>query len=134
MFGVAVLRRKLQRRAVVAMAAGGGDDVVLAATRVGVGWRDESGQGKEEDAVTMAAGISSRGRGGRWTTRLQGEGRRRRRVGFVGSFPAAGATPTDTAMPLSPPTDDGDNHDNEGEGRRDEKGGGRRQGTRAVGG
>ena len=56
--------------------------------------------------------------------RLQGEGRRRRRVGIVGSFPAAGATPTDTAMLLSPPTDDGDNHDNEGEGRRDEKGGG----------
>ena len=27
-------------------------------------------------------------------------------------------------MPLSPPTDDGDDHDNEGEGRRDKRGGG----------
>ena len=43
--------------------AAGGDDVALAATRVGVGRRDESGRGKEEGAVTMAAGILSRGGG-----------------------------------------------------------------------
>ena len=42
----------------------------------------------------------------------------------MGSSPAAGATPTDAAMPLSPPTDDGDDHDDEGEGCRDERGGG----------
>jgi hypothetical protein len=52
---------------------------------------------------------------------------------WVGSSPAAGATATDAAMPLSPPTDDGDDQD-EGEGRRDEWGGGGRQGSRAVGG
>jgi hypothetical protein len=52
----------------------------------------------------------------------------------VGSSPSAGATPTDAAILLSPPTDDGDNHDNKGEGRRDEMGEGGRQGTRAVGG
>jgi hypothetical protein len=28
------------------------------------------------------------------------------------------------AMPLSPPTDDRDNHNDEGEGQRDERGGG----------
>ena len=43
----------------------------------------------------------------------------------MGSSPAAGATPTDVAMPLwSPPTNDGDDHNKEGEGRRDERGGG----------
>ena len=42
-------------------------------------------------------------------------GRRRR----LGSSPVSGATPTDAAMPLSPPTDNGDNHDDEGEGRCD---------------
>jgi hypothetical protein len=41
----------------------------------------------------------------------------------MGSSPAAGATATDAAMPLSPPTDDGDDED-EGEGRCDERGGG----------
>jgi hypothetical protein len=51
----------------------------------------------------------------------------------VGSPPAAGATPTDAAMPLSPPTDDGDDHDDKGEGRRDERGG-VGGATRAVGG
>ena len=36
-------------------------------------------------------------------------------------------------MLLSPPTDDGDDHDDKGEGRRDEiGGGGRRQGPRAM--
>ena len=40
--------------------AAGGNDVALAATRVGVGRRDESGWGKEEDTVTTVAGISSR--------------------------------------------------------------------------
>ena len=43
--------------------AGVGDDVPLAAMRVDVGRRDESGRGKEEGAVTMAAGILSRGGG-----------------------------------------------------------------------
>jgi hypothetical protein len=46
----------------------------------------------------------------------------------VGSSPAAGATPTDAAMPLSPPTDDGNDHDDKGEGRRDERGGGNDKG------
>jgi hypothetical protein len=41
----------------------------------------------------------------------------------VGSSPAAGATVTDAAMPLSPPTDNGDDYD-EGEGRRDATRGG----------
>ena len=42
----------------------------------------------------------------------------------MGSSPSAGATPMDAEMPLSPPTDDRDDHDDEGEGRRDERGGG----------
>ena len=42
----------------------------------------------------------------------------------MGSSPAAGATAMDAAMPLSPPTDDGDDHDDEGEGRRDATRGG----------
>jgi hypothetical protein len=32
--------------------------------------------------------------------------------------------PTDAAMPLSPLTDDGDDHGDEGEGRHDKRGGG----------
>ena len=51
-------------------------DPQLAATRAGVGWRDESGRGVEEDTVTTAAGMLSRGGGGRWTKRLQGGGGR----------------------------------------------------------
>jgi len=59
----------------------GSDDVALAATRVGVGRRDESRRGKEEDAVTMAAGILSHGEGvvddtttgGRTATEVRGE-------------------------------------------------------------
>ena len=41
---------------------------------------------------------------------------------------AAGATPTVAAMPLSPTTDDGDDHDDEGEGRHDKRGGGDNKG------
>ena len=41
-----------------------------------------------------------------------GDAKRHRRYGgrrrWMGSSPAAGATPTDAAMPLSPPTEDGD--------------------------
>ena len=66
---------------------------------------DESGRGGEG-----GAGDSKR--------RCHYRGRRL----WVGSFPAAGATATDAAMPLSPPTDDGNDHDDEGEGRRDDKG------------
>ena len=78
----------------------------------------------EEDAETTAARMSSRGvgavdnaiRGGGGADNAKRYGGRRRRVG---SSPAACATPTDAAMPLSPPTDDGNDHDDEGEGRRD---------------
>ena len=54
----------------------------------------------------------------------------------MGSSPAAGATATDAAMPLSPPTDDGDDETTKTRARDDATrgGGGRRQGTRAVGG
>jgi hypothetical protein len=77
---------------------------------------DESGRGgMEEDAVMTAAGMSSCGGGGRWTTRLEGgagDSKRRCRYGgrrlWVGSSPGTGATATDAAMPLSPPTDDRD--------------------------
>ena len=41
----------------------------------------------------------------------------------MGSSPAAGATATDAAMPLSPPTNDGDDSD-EGEGQRNTTRGG----------
>ncbi len=51
-----------------------------------------------------------------WTARLEGGGagdaKRRRRYGgrrrWMGSSPATGAAAMDAAMPLSPPTDDGD--------------------------
>jgi hypothetical protein len=50
-----------------------------------------------------------------WTTQLEGGGgdaKRRRRYGgrrrWMGSYPAAGGTAMDAAMPLSPPTDNGD--------------------------
>ena len=57
-FGCGAPRRRLRRRA--ATTAGGGDDVALAATRAGVGWRDESGHGVEENAVMTAVGMSLR--------------------------------------------------------------------------
>ena len=44
------------------MMVGGGNDVALAATRAGVGRRDESRRGVEEGAMT-AAGMSLRGGG-----------------------------------------------------------------------
>ena len=76
---------------------------------------DESGRGMEEDAVTTAAGMSSCGGGAvDNATRGGGAGNLKRRCCYggrqrwVGSSPAAGATATDAAMPLSPPTDDGD--------------------------
>ncbi len=50
-FGRAAPRRRLRRRAAATM-AGVGDDVALAATRAGVGRRNDSGRGVEEDAVT----------------------------------------------------------------------------------
>ena len=84
----------------------------------------------EEYAVTTVAGMSSCG-GGRGRRDYWGGGGRReassslrRRRRRVGSSPSAGATLTDAAMPLSPPTNDGDNHNDEGEGRRDLRGGG----------
>ena len=40
---------------------GGGNVVALAVTRAGIGQRDKSGQGEEEDAVMMAAATSLRG-------------------------------------------------------------------------
>ena len=36
--------------------------------------------------------------------------------------PTAGVTAMDTALPQSPPTDDGDNYDNKDGGQRDKKG------------
>jgi hypothetical protein len=79
-----------------------------------VGRHDESGRGMEEDAVTKAAECHRVGGGG-WTTRLEGgagDSKRRCRYGgrrrWVGSSLAPGATAKDAAMPLSPPTDDGD--------------------------
>ena len=101
--------------------AGGGDDVTLAlaATRAGVGRCNESGRGVEEDVVTTATGMLPRGGGADDAKRCH---RYKGRQQWVGSSPAAVATPTDEAMPLSPPTDDIDDHDDEGEGRRDKRG------------
>jgi hypothetical protein len=44
--------------------------------------------------------------GGGW--RREASSLLRRTTSMDGIFPAAGATATDAAMPLSPPTDDGD--------------------------
>ena len=61
----------------------GGDDVALAATRVGVGWRNKSRRGKEENAVTMAAGMGGGAvddlTTGGWTA-TEVRGARRRRI------------------------------------------------------
>ena len=72
----------------------------------------------EEDVVTTAAGMSSRGGGAVDDATFGGvadDAKHRRRYGGqrrrVGSSPSAGATPTDAAMPLSPLTNDGDDHD-----------------------
>jgi hypothetical protein len=64
--------------------------------------------------VTMATGMLPRGGGGADNVKHCHRYRGRQRQ--VGSSPADGATPTDEAMPLSPPTDDVDDHNDEGEG------------------
>ncbi len=103
----------------VAATGGGNDgrgDVALAATRAGVGRCDDSGQGgvqgRGDDGGGNVIAIDYR-LGSDNVKRCCRYGGQRRRVG---SSPAAGAMPTNAAMPLSPPTDDGDDHANEGEG------------------